>query len=213
MKGLLRNNFYTVESTLKGMILVVILVFVVMMVVGLNGWDEHFSVEIFGLGAIGSFSSTFLALVQNDSTSKWCRFELTTPITKADVIKARYITFATGSIVGVVSYIIIYAVYYTIIGGVDLERFGYFVSFVITYLLILPSIMHPLVLKFGMDKGQFIFVMSALFAATYLILPEFLLKNMPISNFTYRITMLTISVLIFVGSYLISKNMYLKKDL
>ncbi len=213
MKGLLRNNFYTVESTLKSGIILAVTVFVVTLVVGLNGWDNHFSVEIFGLGAIGSFSSIFLALLQSDSTSKWCRFELTTPITKADVIKARYITFAIISMIAVVSYIIIYTMYYIVIGAINLERFGYFISFTTAFLLILPSITNPLVLKFGNDKSQFFFVISAFLAMAYFILPEFLFKNVPISNFTYRMMLLTISVLIFIGSYLISKNMYLKKDL
>lgn len=217
MKGLIRNNFYSVEGTLKGLFFIMFLGIISIFVFPMLFPKFEFPVLFIWIGAfVGAGSSLPFTLVYNDGMSKWSKFELTSPISKGDVMKSRYITFLMFAMIILICSLISFAIDSTLNNTLDFDKIGYLAVYGVSFLIFAPSIFHPLVLIFGVDKAQLIFLVSMPVTFAYFWGSAELFKYLfpqITSNTTYRIFMTTLSILIFFISYLISRKIYIKKDL
>lgn len=217
MKGLIRNNFYTVEGSLKATLLLSLAATIVLAIVGKITADSG---SLFGLiigGNLGGFGALAATAMQKDAASKWDKFELTMPVSRKDVVTARYISSMLYVLIGVIVAIISVFVFYLVTGSVNVERAGYGFIFGLAFALSIPTFTIPLVMIFGSDKTESLMLVSmiiglVLFFCSRTIMTLFL-KDFANANFIFRLSYVVFSVILFVVSYLLSCGIYKKKEL
>lgn len=217
MKGLIRNNFYSVGSTLKWNIgFCIIANFAVII-----GADKIASSDtilmILILCQIMSFAALTGTALEKDNTSNWSKYEITLPVKIRDITMARYISFLVFSLIGIL-FATLTVVLLSVIStkAMNLERVGYGYGFGITYSLLVPAFLYPLVLKFGGDKVNALLLTSTvitlfLFNGGSVILAPYLI-NLNNANMIYRIGWILISGIMFISSYFISISIYKRKE-
>ncbi|MFI3230969.1 MAG: ABC-2 transporter permease [bacterium] len=222
MKGLIRNNYYTIKSGIDICMCVFLVAILVIVLGNVLFFDYKIDINLIVFVFTTSSISLSYTLLQNNSTSKWEKFELTTPISKTDVIKARYIVFVgimiASLLLGLILYSLEYLIFSSNFNNINLERFGYIIFASFSLFIIPPAIYHPLILTFGIDNGQTIYTTSIIATLAYILIPSLIFNKFLVNNFTdpelaYRLIMSGLSIIIFSFSYIISKNIYLNKDL
>lgn len=217
MKGLIRNNLYSVSSALKWTLAFCVLINIVILIFGKNFSNIEEFLPILIIGQVGAFVGLTGTVLQKDNSSKWNKYEKILPIKIRKIIMARYISFLLFSIIGIlIATLTVIVVSVNSVKPMDLERIGYGYSFGIAFSLLVPSILYPLVLKFGSDKSETMLLISIivtlfLFNGGSVILTPYLI-NLKNINIIYRITCIFISMLIFLSSYFISIYIYKRKE-
>lgn len=217
MKGLIRNNFYSVSSALKLTIAFCMVVnFAVMIKVERFLTNDGF-LSVLILGQIGAFVGLTGTALQKDNVSKWSKYERTLPVKIRDIVMARYISFLSFSVIGILLATLT-VVLLSVISDQPMngERIGYGYSFGITFAFLVPALLYPLVLKFGSDKSEIMLIISVaitlfLFNTGSVILTPYLV-NLNNANMIYRIACIVISVVMFISSYFISLYIYKRKE-
>lgn len=217
MKGLIRNNFYSVGSALKWTIAFCMVINVVVIMGAARFPSNDVFLPILILGQIGAFVGLTGTALQKDNTSKWSKYERTLPLKICNVVMARYISFLIFSIIGILLATITVLLFSLISAQpLNLERVGYGYSFGITFALLVPALLYPLVLKFGADKSEIMLIISVvitmgLFVGGSAILTPYL-KHLNNVNMIYRIAYIVMSVVMFICSYFISLALYKRKE-
>lgn len=217
MKALIRNNFYSVGSALKWTIAFCIIVNFAIIIGAVRFTNNDIFLPILIIGQIGAFTGLTGTALQKDNASNWSKYERTLPVKIRDIVMARYISFLTFSIIGI-SLATLTVVLLSVISAqpMNLERIGYGYSFGITFALLVPALLYPLVLKFGADKSEIILIISVaislfLFNGGSVILTPYLI-NLNNANIIYRISCIVISAVMFISSYFISLSIYKRKE-
>ncbi len=217
MKGLIRNNFYSVGSALKWTIAFCIIVNFAVIIGTLRFTNTEGFLPILIIGQIGAFVGLTGTALQKDNTSNWSKYEKTLPVKIRDIVMARYISFLIFSVIGILLTTLT-VVLFSVISAqpMNLERVGYGYSFGITFALLVPALLYPLVLKFGADKSEIMLIISVaitmfLFNGGSVILTPYLI-NLNNANMIYRIACIVISAVIFISSYFISLSIYKGKE-
>ncbi len=220
MKGLIRNNFYTIEQITKVLVGMMALALLFIVFVNFNREQMPNAVQftdISLLSTIGAFSSVSLEMLKNDAMSKWSKFELTTPITKGDVITARYITYSLFTLIAIVFLTLGFVIPMCFGQAFDLHWYTYYFTLLLCFNLLSPAISHPLIVKFGVDKGILIFMLSTMLSLVFFFAPQFIFADFWASiqnpDAVYRVTISVICIVSFGLSYVISKKMYVNQDL
>ena len=216
MKGLLRNNFYSVRSALKWTIALCIVANFAVIIGAVRFPNNDSFLQILILGQIGAFIGLTGTALQKDNTSNWSKYEKTLPVKVRDITMARYVSFIIFSVIGILFAtltVVLVSVFST--QPMNLEKVGYGYSFGITFALLVPSLFYPLVLKFGADKCEIMLSISIaitlfLFNGGSVILRPYLI-NLNNSNMIYRIGCIVISLIMFISSYFISVAIYKRK--
>ncbi len=217
MKGLIRNNFYTVEGSLKLTLLFSVVAAIVLAIAGrLHAGSSGLLGGIIG-GNLGGFGALTMTVMQKDAASKWNKFELTMPVRRRDVITARYISCFLYVLIGIVMALVSACLFHLATGALNLERMSYGFVFGWGFALSMPTFMIPLVLILGTDKTEAIMVVSiiaglALFFGCSAIMTPFL-KDVANANLIFRLSYMAFSLVLFVVSYLLSCWIYKKKEL
>ena len=86
MKGLLKNNFFTVYANAK--IFSVFMLLLGIFVIAVPG--QSFQIGYVMMGIIG-FSVNAMVVVKNEFVSKWGKYKLTLPVKRADIVKSYFI--------------------------------------------------------------------------------------------------------------------------
>lgn len=150
MKGLIRNNFYSVGSTLKWTIAFCIFVNIAVIIGVVRFLNIDGFLPMLMLGQIGAFVGLTGTALQKDNTSKWSKYERTLPVKISDVVMARYISFLIFPIIGILLATVTVLLFSVVSSQpVNIERVVYGYSFGIVFVLLVPALLYPLVLKFG----------------------------------------------------------------
>ena len=217
MKGLIRNNFYSVCSALKWTIAFCIVVNIAIIIGAERFTNSEGLLTILILGEIGAFTSLTGTALEKDNASNWSKYERTLPVKMSDITMARYISFLIFSGIGILLATVTVVLFSAILTQpINLERVGYGYSFGIVFSLLVPAFLYPLVLKFGADKVNLMLIISVsitlfLFNGGSSILTPYLI-NLNNANMIYRIGFMVISVLMFIASYFISLAIYKRKE-
>lgn len=217
MKGLIRNNFYNVEGSLKATILIGIIAMIATAVLGM--YFPYSTVLLSALtgGILGGFGALAGTAMQKDGASKWNKFELTMPVSRGDVIKARYISFLLYILIGIFMAALSVLLFYAVTGSVSIERLSYGLAFGISFAMAIPTFMTPLILIFGTDKNEVLLMVSviigiSLFFCSSVILSPFL-RNFSNPDLVFRSGYMIFSSVLFAASYLLSVLLYKRKEL
>lgn len=217
MKGLLRNNLYAAEGSLKTMVLIS---FITMIAIAIGCFFYpigNIVVTPCVSGLFGGFGALTGTAIQKDVNCKWNKFELTMPVSRKDVVSARYLSFLIYILLGLFMAILCIFLFYVASGSINLERVSYSFAFGMTFALLIPTFLYPLVLIFGTDKNEmllFVSIFLALglyFVGSVLVSP--FLKRFEYPNLIFRISFIIVSIGLFVLSYIFSLLYYRRKEL
>ena len=217
MKGLLRNNFYATESSIKATVLTSFIGIIAITIGGLLYPLNNTIMTIVVSGILGGFGALAGTAVQKDVNCKWSKFELTMPVSRKDVVSARYFSFFIYIMLGVFMAILSVFLFYLVSDSIKLERVGYSFTFGIAFAFSIPTFLYPLVLIFGSDKNETllliaIFLGVGLFFGSSVLTSPFL-QSFEHSNLIFRISYMIASIGLFVLSYIFSLFYYSKKEL
>ena len=217
MKGLIRNNFYMVEGSLKAILLLSSISALMLAILGRLIVDSGSLFSFIIAGNLGVFGGMAATAIQKDAASKWNKFELTMPVSRRDVVKARYLSCVLYVLMGLVMALLNMSVFYLSTGTANLERVGYGFVLGLGFALSIPTFLIPLVMIFGTDKTEPFMLVSimmglALFLGSSAIMSPWL-KDAAHANFLFRSSYVVFSIVLFVVSYLISCWIYQKKEL
>lgn len=217
MKGLIRNNFYKVEGSLKSTLLISAACALVLLLVGKTAESSNYLLGFTIAGILGGYGSLTVTAIQQDAASKWDKFELTLPVRRKDVVTARYISSLLYILIGFFISILSILPFYIVTGSIDLERVGFGLTFGLGFALAISTFMIPLVMLFGTDKVESMMLVSViaglLLLYGYNMIVTLLFKDASLITFVFRIGYIALSLLLFFLSYLISCGIYKKKEL
>lgn len=162
-----------------------------------------------------SFSMITLTTIAYDDTVKWDKYALTMPITRTDVVFAKYISTFIFTISGaLISLILAYAV--TIIKRVHVTNEDLLTILVVSAIgFILISIMLPLVYKFGVEKARFLLFIVFAVPFAFVLIAKSMNLPVPSDNSINLLLKLSpfIAAVIFIISFLISDMIYKNKEM
>ncbi len=211
MKGLIRNNFYSMENNIKISFIIALFSAVVSFFV-----KQDVFIQMIIAMQLFIFIVNVGTSLHADVVSKWNKFELTLPIKSNDIIKAKYISFAILILLGIVmgSITAIYAYVTSGVSNVQSIFYGY--EFGLTLSAATAGIMYPLMLKIGTEKNEMIMILSAIAAVGLLVLLSAILTPLTgevnMKHPLVGIVSSIVAVVIFIGSYFVSVKIYRHKE-
>ncbi len=165
MKGLIRNNFYSMESNLKlSFLMAAALIFSPLIINNASIYPMIIAVQVF-LFVVNTGTA-----LHADEVAKWDKFERTLPLKRSTMIGAKYITFALLIFCG------LFAGFGTVIcvilsgqtwNGLSI-LWGY--EYGLGLSVISVSLMYPVILKIGTEKNELVLLLSAFAAVCFMCL-------------------------------------------
>ncbi len=211
MKGLIRNNFYSMESNVKISFIIALFLSVVAFFVQHSAFIQMIiAMQVF------IFIVNVGTSLHADVVSKWNRFELTLPVKHNDIIKAKYISFAMLFLLGVVMGSIT-AISVCVTSGLsNMPSVLYGYEFGLTLAATTAGIMYPLMLKIGTEKNELIMILSAITSIGLLVLISAILTpltgEMNMKHSLVGIVSTIVALAIFIISYFVSVRIYRHKE-
>lgn len=211
MKGLIRNNFYSMESNVKISFIIALFLSVVAFFVKHGAFIQMIiAMQVF------IFIVNVGTSLHADVVSKWNRFELTLPVKHNDIIKAKYISFAMLFLLGVVMGSIT-AISVCVTSGLsNMPSVLYGYEFGLTLAATTAGIMYPLMLKIGTEKNELIMILSGIASIGLLVLISAILipltGKMNMKHSLVGIVSTIVALTIFVISYFVSTRIYRQKE-
>lgn len=212
MKGLIRNNFYSMENNIK-------ISFIIALFLSVVAFFARHSAVIQMIISMQLF--IFIVNVGTplhaDVVSKWNKFELTLPVKRNDIIKAKYISFVVLFLFGIIMGSITTLSICVSSGFSDIQSVFYGYEFGITLSATTAGIMFPLMLKIGTEKNEMIMILSAIASIGLLLLVSAVLTpltgEMNIKHSLVGIVSTIVALVIFVSSYFVSVRIYRHKEI
>lgn len=166
MKGLIRNDLYAMENNILVSFLVAMVLGVLPVLVRGNSSLTQMILSMQIYVFIVNMGSSLHA----DEVCGWDRFEITLPVQRRQIVRAKYLLFlllfVLGAGVGTLTLGVV-----SLTGGAPAFRdvfHGY--AFGLTLSALSSAILYPLVLKFGTDKSDIFLILSGLVSCGVLVL-------------------------------------------
>lgn len=211
MKGLIRNNFYSMESNIKISFLIALFLSVATLFVKHSAF-----IQVIIATQVFIFIVNVGTSLHADAVSKWNKFERTLPVKGNEIIKAKYISFAILFVFGITMGSITAISFFLTNGFSNIQSVLYGYEFGLTLAATTAGIMYPLMLKIGTDKNELIMILSAIASIGLLVLVSAILTpligemNMKHSLVGMVSTMVALGI--FIGSYFISIKIYQSRE-
>lgn len=218
MKGLIRNNFYSMEDSLKLTSAINIMMAIGVSVLGIFNSFARSWIAIVILLQMGSYAVQVASTLQRDVSSQWNKFEITMPVRRKDVVKAKYICFILNGVLGIAAALLTVIISQLLQIDINVEKVFLGITFGIVITFALPALMYPLLLIFGVDKTEMVLsisviLISILFVSSSVIF-NYIMPDLSVySNLVFRCSIIVISIILFIISYMFSVILYKKKEL
>ncbi|MCI9021459.1 MAG: ABC-2 transporter permease [Eubacterium sp.] len=211
MKGLIRNSFYAMENSLK------ISFFIAAFLSVMPCFAKNSSLIPVTISVqIYIFAMSIGTSLHADAAAKWDQFEITLPVPRNGIVKAKYIFYlllmAAGLCMGSLTAAVSAA------AGLPLDYLGLAYGFAhgLTLSAVSIGLMYPVMLKFGTDKNEMVLLLSAFCAVAFTIAAAAVLSpwtNGMNLHHPLTFTVFTLAaILIFAASYLLSVRIHRKKE-
>ena len=162
----------------------------------------------------------FITTFSYDDYNKWDTYAITLPLSREKIVLAKYMTSLLLMVGTVLITFLLSFVIDTINHSFDFDEVFPMIFGGLFALVLLQTFMYPLIYKFGTEKGR-IGLFVGVFAVSGLV--GYLVNRVKIDTTAltgfiqffnqYGILLLSIvMVILFVGSYFVSKRIYLKKE-
>lgn len=213
MKGLVLNNFYSMEGTIK--ISFFISMFLAFFSIVLSNPKLISMVIALQIFIVMTNVGTSLHV---DESSKWNKMEITLPVKRKSIVTAKYISFIILIFIGLL-FTLLTLLIQSFIGAkinsyILLEGYSYGLSLSISTV----ALLYPIILKFGANKNETMLMVAVGIDITIRFLVWGIL-NLFIGNFTLNFNGIEVgvyttvfSILLFIASYIISIYIHKRKS-
>ncbi len=211
MKGLILNNFYTIEKSVKSSIILSIAAVIILV---MTEHDMALRAALFlpfFLIPVHGFE-----VLKHDVMSGWNTFEITLPVTRKQIVGSKYFTFL---LLLLCSFLIIGVTFFTVdrlFFPVMDQLFFNFLLRGIGLILCLAASTFALTYKLGTEKSDSIMIGSAAFTFGVFfglsILLEMTVGNIENIDELFSITFVCIASIAFMSSYATSVYLYNRKE-
>ncbi|KYG29507.1 ABC-2 transporter permease [Alkalihalobacillus trypoxylicola] len=218
MRGLVLNQYYTVDKSLKNYFFISVLLVAVML---LSSNDMLLSMATW-VPIMFMISPAFEAL-KHESASGWNKFVLTFPIKRRHVVQSHYYFFLLLLLAGtMITFLLIFAMN-EFIGGIQVSALlnslmnGMGIAFIIGY------VSYPLTYYYGTEKSDMILYIGVFSAIGIYIFAGWLFQQI-ISlgwfglsveghiDLIFSLLFLVLNLIIFILSYFVTVFIYQKKE-
>lgn len=210
MKGLLRNNYYSMQESMKLSAIMVLFLGVVAAFLGNSFLTMAISVPIL------IFPINIGSSLQTDETSNWNKFEITLPVSRSSIIKCKYLSFLMLVLTGLICSFLIFLLFVILGHDIKISVVAYSYFFGLSMAILTGSLMYPLILKFGASKSELVIIISVIGASAFFT-GLWLIMSLMIKSADMRlsagITATIFSFLCFIISYFVSVRIHSKKEL
>lgn len=210
MRGLIRNNLYSMESNIVLAFALSAFLAVSSLFISPAATPFIIAVQIF------LFVVNIGASLRADEISKWSKYEITLPVSRSNLVLAKYISIVLLLLLGILMGTVTILLSFLNGHPMNLPTLlrGFEVGLTLSFFSI--AVMYPLVLKLGTEKNELILLLSTLGAiGMQLLLAASLAKwtggmNMrhPLVEATGTIT----AILLFLASYFVSVKIHKSKE-
>ncbi len=208
MLGLVKKDLLMIKGNIRQVILFLV-VFLI-----LTFQENNIIVIVPVFVAMMVFITTF----SYDEYNKWDAYAIALPISRKNIVKSKYIASVILWLIALLVTVVI-----TVIMGIIGQNINYFEMFgmilgCVFSIVLLEAIMFPLIFKFGVEKGR-IGLFVGVFAIAALL--GFIFTGVDLENATgfieffnkyYYILLPLAIIILLMGSYFVSKRVYLKKE-
>ena len=211
MKGLIRNNLYSMENS----ILIAFIISVFLAIVPFGGVNPTLLPMIISI-QIFVFVVNIGTSLRADETAKWSKFELTLPIKRSNLVLAKYVSIIILILMGIVMGTATMALssYYDY--SVSHSALVYGFEYGLTLSILSTSIMYPLSLKLGAGKSEIIFIISAFATIGIMLLIAAVLstwtEGMNLRHPLVGAVSVIVAIVAFVFSYFVSVIIHNRKE-
>lgn len=214
MKGLIRNSFYSMENNIKlSLVLSLVLVLTALFLKkqeNISLINMLISVQIF------VFIANIGTSLHADEVSKWNKFQRTLPVSKASVIFARYLSFSSLILMGLVCSMLTGILALSRIPSLHVQDLLWGYGYGLTLSILVACFMYPVMLQFGTEKNELILILCAFITISLMLLIAFLLSpltgGMKLHAPLVVIVSMLMAVLLLIVSYFVSLKIYSEKE-
>ncbi|HIS12562.1 MAG TPA: ABC-2 transporter permease [Candidatus Onthocola stercoravium] len=208
MLGLVKKDLLMIKGNIRQVILFLV-VFLVL------AFQEN---NIIVIVPVFVSMMVFITTFSYDEYNKWDAYAIALPISRKNIVKSKYIASVILWLIALLVTVVI-----TVIMGIIGQNINYFEMFgmilgCVFSIVLLEAIMFPLIFKFGVEKGR-IGLFVGVFAIAALL--GFIFTGVDLENATgfieffnkyYYILLPLAIIILLMGSYFVSKRIYLKKE-
>lgn len=218
MKGLLRNSYY---GAIRSALVLLVAVFAVGLALLIIGSPTLLTLIVILSAAAACFVA--ISSFRREASTKWSKYELTTPVRRKDIVKTQYISHVSWVACG----IIISVIFVTL--AVVLHGNGHFfyelrdplALFVFSTgtAVFMGALFYPITYFMGADKNEAMMIISLLgavglsFGITWLLNVAYGFKKLSDLEFYFSISVyMAVVIVFFIVSYYISTFIYNRKE-
>jgi len=218
MIGLLKNSFYGAIRSAGVLLFVILAVGLALLITG-NPILLTLNVII----SAGAASFVAISSFRRESSTKWYKYELTTPVKRNDIVKAQYISHVAWVVCGIIVSTIFVAL------AVLLHTNGYFFyelrdplalfCFSVGTALFIGVLFYPITYLMGTDKNEVVMIISLIgavgltFGIVWLLNAAYGFKPLSDLEFYFSVSVyMAVAISFYIFSYYISTLIYRRKE-
>ncbi|MCM2678036.1 ABC-2 transporter permease [Alkalicoccobacillus plakortidis] len=214
MKGLILNQYYSVEKSIWGY---AILGFILSMV--LVFFENPAFQRVAAFFPVAFMASVALEVLQQEAKSGWSKYVLTLPVKRERVVQTHYLFFGMitflGLLITCITYLLAQLLFgielsisyvYSLMNILGITFTMGFISYPLTY--ILGTEKAGVVAMTGFGAGIGLFFLSALI---FELLPVKAFQGMNL-DLLFSLSFMTINFILFIISYIVSIQVYKRKE-
>lgn len=211
MKGLIFNNLYSVEKSIKSSTLLATAI-VIGLILAQNPTALRVAIFLpFLLIPVHAFE-----VLKHDAMSGWSKFEITLPVSRQKIVSSKYMTFL---LLFFLSAFIIFAPFlltHIFIYPTINEIFFNFLLRGAGLILCIAALTYPLTYILGTEKADFITMMGVgfsfgIFFGIYALL-QVVMGAVEGFDQIFSMTFISVSILLLLISYVVSSVIYRRKE-
>lgn len=207
MKGLLLKDAFVIRKTCKAFILLDIVFIAFSFFEGENMFFLFYPAIISGMLP--------MTLISLDEKEKWDQYAATLPVTRAQLVSSKYLIGLFGNIIVLVLIAVAQAFRMSREGKFVTEKYFFILVMLLSVGLMIPAILYPLVFRFGIEKGRIFYYITIGAACggavsfNYISIKSFVKAN----DFLIMAILLTVVILLYAASWLLSIRFYKNREL
>lgn len=211
MKGLIRNNFYSMAGNMKtAFIMSAVLIFSPLVLRQSELYSMIIAVQIF------FFIANIGTSLHADKVVKWDKYERTLPLKQSSVIAAKYISFCILILSGLAMSLLTCLTAALSVISLNSHAIIWGYQYGLTLAIYVTAIAYPAMLKFGTEKNELILILSGIVSVAIMLLITFLMSpftgGMNFQSTLVGSVSVIISPLFLLSSYFVSLYLYKKKE-
>lgn len=217
--GLIMFLFQSAWGNISITLMACSIIGVIFLVTGISSFHTFFIIMAVLMPPYSIITSIAGGYVSKYS-SKWERFQIAMPVRRKDVAFSQYLCIIIASIVGIPFIVIITSITIALheslleIAGKVVSSTVSIFSISIGIALLLGALFFPLTcMRISKNKGESLTFVCLLVASGMIGLVSWAGFSMNLSQYTISLLRITISIIPFVFSYLITQKLYEKLDL